>query len=144
MFPRRRAEDQKAMQRPRRKPPSAATARGAASGPARDSRANDDPLSIEERTDAARQQKRSFLLIAGTFVALLLISLAASWAAIDVVNSTRTYATGEGRYSKAQKIAVLYLHRYAHSGRLADYQSYLEAIDVRRGTAGAGGAAGRP
>ena len=88
---------------------------------------------IAAREDLARQQKRGFALIAGIFVGLLLISLAASWAAIEAVNGTRAYATGEGRYSKAQKIAVLYLHRYADSGAGRDYQAFLAAIAVPRG-----------
>ena len=88
---------------------------------------------IAARANLARQQKRSFALIAGIFIGLLLISLAASWAAIEVVNGTRAYATGEGRYSKAQKIAVLYLHRYAESGAGSDYQAFLAAIAVPRG-----------
>lgn len=85
------------------------------------------------REDLARRQKRGFALIAGIFIGLLLISLAASWAAIEAVNGTRAYATGEGRYSKAQKIAVLYLHRYADSGTGRDYQAFLAAIAVPRG-----------
>ena len=85
------------------------------------------------REDLARRQKRGFALIAGIFIGLLLISLAASWAAIEAVNGTRAYATGEGRYSKAQKIAVLYLHRYADSGAGRDYQAFLAAIAVPRG-----------
>ncbi|MEQ8498094.1 MAG: ATP-binding protein [Sneathiellaceae bacterium] len=85
------------------------------------------------RASAARQHKRSFLLIAGMFIGLLLISLAASWAAISVVNATRAYASGEGYYSKSQKIAVLNLHRYAYGGQEADYAAFLRAIDVPRG-----------
>ncbi|MFC3229047.1 ATP-binding protein [Marinibaculum pumilum] len=83
--------------------------------------------------DIVRRHKRSFIFIGTTFVALLLVSIAASWAGIEVVNATRAYATGEGRYSKAQKIAVLNLHRYAESGSAADYRAFLQAIDVPRG-----------
>ena len=82
---------------------------------------------------AARHQIRSFGVIVGTFILLLVIALAASWIAIEIVNTTRAYATGEGRYSKAEKIAVLDLHRYAYSGRPADYQAFLAAIAVPRG-----------
>ncbi len=95
------------------------------------------PVSAPRRTNApselSRQQRRSFILIAGTFIVLLLISIAASWAAIEVVNSTRAYSTGEGRYSKAEKIAVLSLHRYAYSQRNSDYDTFLAAIAVPRG-----------
>ena len=85
------------------------------------------------RADLARRQKRSFGVIAGLFIGLLIVSLVASWAAITLVNGTRAYATGEGRYSKAQKIAVMYLYRFAHSGADADYQAFLAAVAVPRG-----------
>jgi PAS domain S-box-containing protein len=81
----------------------------------------------------ARHQVRSFALIVGTFIVLLAIALAASWLAIEVVNSTRAYATGEGRYSKAEKIAVLNLHRYAYSRYEGDYAAFLSAVAVPLG-----------
>jgi PAS domain S-box-containing protein len=90
-------------------------------------------ISTDAGAVLARQQKRGFSLVASIFIALLLLSLAASWAAIDVVNSTRAYATGEGRYSKAQKIAVLKLHHYAEIGQAQDYLAFLQAITVPRG-----------
>jgi diguanylate cyclase (GGDEF)-like protein len=83
--------------------------------------------------ELARRQARSFAVIATTFIFLLVISLAASWGAIRIVDATRAYATGEGRYSKAQKIAVIQLHRFAYSGRASDYAAFLAAIAVPRG-----------
>ncbi len=83
--------------------------------------------------DVASRQIRSFGLIVAIFIALLAIALAASWAAIELVNTTRAYATGEGRYSKAQKIAVLNLYRYAYSGRESDYAEFLKATAVPMG-----------
>jgi PAS domain S-box-containing protein len=85
------------------------------------------------RADLARRQKRSFGVIAGLFIGLLVVSLVTSWAAITLVNGTRAYATGEGRYSKAQKTAVMSLYRYAHSGADADYQAFLAAMEVPGG-----------
>jgi PAS domain S-box-containing protein len=83
--------------------------------------------------DMARRKIRSFALIVAIFVVLLLIALAASWYAIEVVNSTRAYATGEAHYSKAQKIAVLSLHRYADSRLEIDYAAFLAATSIERG-----------
>jgi hypothetical protein len=88
---------------------------------------------VHAPSELARQQRRSFVLVAGTFVVLLLLSIAASWTAIELVNSTRAYSTGEGRYSKAQKIAVVRLHRYAYSQSESDYQVFLAAIEIPRG-----------
>jgi signal transduction histidine kinase len=93
----------------------------------------DTPSEPRPTTDVTRHQVRSFGLIVAIFVALLAIALTASWLAIEIVNITRAYATGEGRYSKAQKIAVLNLHRYAHSLQRSDYDAFLAAIAVPQG-----------
>lgn len=81
----------------------------------------------------AQRRKRGFAMLAGIFMCLLLISLAASYAAIKVVDATRAYATGEGRYSKAQKLAVLHLHRLASTGQEHHFEAFREAIAVPRG-----------
>ncbi len=83
--------------------------------------------------DVARSEIKSFGIVVGIFVGLLLIALGASWGALEIVNATRAYATGEGRYSKAQKIAVIQLHRYAYSGRPEDYAAFIKATTVPRG-----------
>lgn len=85
------------------------------------------------RPIAARGQWRSYALIGAIFVALLVVALVTSWIAIEVVNDTRAYATGEGRYSKGEKMAVLDLYRYADSRRQADYDAFLRDISVPRG-----------
>jgi signal transduction histidine kinase len=87
------------------------------------------------RARAARTspKTRSFAVVAVMFPALLLLSLAASWQAIELVNETRAYAVGEGRYSKAQKMAVLDLYRYAHSENDADFRAFFQDILIPRG-----------
>jgi diguanylate cyclase (GGDEF)-like protein/PAS domain S-box-containing protein len=81
----------------------------------------------------ARRRVRGLTVIVTVFILLLSASLAASWMAVRVVDATRAYATGEGRYSKAQKIAVLNLYRFAYSGRQSDYDAFLAATAVPRG-----------
>jgi PAS domain S-box-containing protein len=81
----------------------------------------------------ARAQLRSYAVILGIFVLLLVIALTSSWAAIELVNSTRSYAAGEGRYSKAEKMAVLDLHRYAYSRNPNDYNAFLNDVALPRG-----------
>ena len=83
--------------------------------------------------DAERRHLGSFGVIIGMFVLLLVMSLGASWFAIDIVNGTRAYATGEGRYSKAEKVAVIALHTYAYSGAEGDYRRFLEEIRIPLG-----------
>ncbi len=67
------------------------------------------------------------------FLVLLVVALVASWCAIALVNDTRAYATGEGRYSKAEKMAVLDLYRYANSGDERDYSAFLDDLAVPLG-----------
>ncbi len=81
----------------------------------------------------SRHQTRSFILLAATFILLLTVDLAACWGAIEVVNGTRAYAVGEGRYSKAQKIAVLALDRFVDTRAATDYDAFLSATEVPRG-----------
>jgi len=84
-------------------------------------------------TDAERRHLKNFVLIIGLFVVLLVMSLAASWLAIEVVNGTRAYVTGESRYSKAEKVAVIDLHRYALTASERDYRHFLEATEIPLG-----------
>jgi signal transduction histidine kinase len=82
---------------------------------------------------ASQAPWRGFALVAGLFIALLAVALTTSWAAIELVNETRAYATGEGRYSKAEKMAVLDLHRYANFRDEADYRAFHADIAVPLG-----------
>jgi signal transduction histidine kinase len=90
---------------------------------------------MEAKVRAARAspKTRSFAIVALMFPALLLLSLAASWQAVELVNETRAYAVGEGRYSKAQKMAVLDLYRYAHTEDRRDFEAFLTDIRVPQG-----------
>src|SRR6187402_3878529 len=81
----------------------------------------------------SRHQTRSFALLAITFILLLLLDLAACWAAVEVVNATRAYAVGEGRYSKAQKMAVLALDRFIDSRDPVEYRNFLDAVAIPQG-----------
>src|ERR1700690_4071029 len=87
----------------------------------------------EALPEVARQQLHSYGVILGIFILLLTVAILASWGAIKVVDSPRAYVAGEGRYSKAEKIAVLTLHRYAYSLRQEDYAAFLIATAVPRG-----------
>ncbi len=82
---------------------------------------------------AGRSKTRSYGLVVGLFLLLLVVSLATSWWAIELVNETRAYATGEGRYSKAQKMAVMDLYRYAYSRTPSDYAEFLQDVRIPLG-----------
>jgi two-component system cell cycle sensor histidine kinase PleC len=89
--------------------------------------------STSASASAARSKRRSYVVIAALFLTLLVIALAASWAAIELVNDTRAYATGEGRFSKAEKMAVLDMYRYATTGAVQDHRAFLGDIAVPLG-----------
>jgi signal transduction histidine kinase len=80
-----------------------------------------------------RAQKRSYALIVAIFLSLGAVALATSWFGVEVVNATRAYAVGEGRYSKAQKMAVLDLYRYADSRAEKDYTAFQTDIGLPLG-----------
>ncbi len=69
-------------------------------------------------------------LIALVFAIVILGLLGVANVGMDVLTSMRAYVGGEGLWSKAQKDAVHYLLRYAHSYADNDYQRYLQAIAV--------------
>ncbi len=77
--------------------------------------------------------RRWFVLIVAIFVAIQIVALGLSWVAMDVIDTTRAYVTGEGLWSKAQKGALLSLHRYARGGDERHYEDYLREISVQIG-----------
>jgi PAS domain S-box-containing protein len=77
--------------------------------------------------------RRWFVLIVSIFIAIQVVALGLSWVAMDVIDTTRAYVTGEGLWSKAQKGALLSLHRYASSGDERHYEQYRSDIGVQIG-----------
>jgi PAS domain S-box-containing protein len=77
--------------------------------------------------------RRWFILIISIFVVIQVLALGLSWMAMDVIDTTRAYVTGEGLWSKAQKGALLSLHRYASSGDERHYDEYRREIGVQIG-----------
>ena len=65
---------------------------------------------------AMRAQHRRLIAVGAIFVVVQALIVIFSWAALEIVNVARSYAGGEGFYSKAQKSAVIDLHRFAEAG----------------------------
>ncbi|RUR05371.1 hypothetical protein [Legionella sp. km772] len=61
---------------------------------------------------------------------LITAELAALTITMKILSAVRTYVSGEGLWSKAQKNAVYYLAKYALTHNEKDYQSYLDLLKV--------------
>ncbi|HET7594657.1 MAG TPA: hypothetical protein VFK49_04335, partial [Stellaceae bacterium] len=77
-----------------------------------------------------RAPGRRFALIVAIFATTQAIILALGLVAIEAINITRAYVAGEAAYSKAQKDAVISLHRYAGSGDRRFLEAFRHAIAV--------------
>ncbi|HYM31609.1 MAG TPA: ATP-binding protein [Candidatus Cybelea sp.] len=74
-----------------------------------------------------------YLGICAVFLGIQFLVLGLSAGAIEVVNVTRSYATGESFFSKGGKEAIIDLQRYAEDGDPADYDRFLAEISVPLG-----------
>jgi len=69
----------------------------------------------------------------GIMAILIVIELFVLSFAISTLSAVRSYVSGEGLWSKAQKDAILNLRLYAYSHEEADYQNYLKYLEVPLG-----------
>ncbi len=79
---------------------------------------------------AMRAQRQRLVAVGAIFVAVQALIVVFSWMALEVVNVARAYAGGEGFYSKAQKSAVIALHRLAETGDDAFYDVFQHYIAI--------------
>ncbi len=85
------------------------------------------------RSGITRVHVARFVLISVIFTSIQVAALALGWASLQIVNTTRAYATGESYYSKAANSAVLSLYKYAQSGNEADWRAFYSALGVTFG-----------
>jgi len=81
----------------------------------------------------SRSYAARFVLIALIFIAIQIVVLAIGWTALNAINATRSYATGESLYSKGQKAAVLNFFKYAQSDDERHFDAFLTSINVPLG-----------
>ena len=93
--------------------------------------------SLVLKRQGGRQARRAhyvrFFAIASVFVVFQALLFALSLVSVEIINATRAYASGEALYSKAQKSAVIRLHRYVHTGDLTQLAAYSAFIAIPRG-----------
>ena len=77
--------------------------------------------------------RRSMLILACVGILMTTAIAILSHTALDLLSGVRAYVGGEGLWSKAQKDAVHWLHRYADSRDERAYETYLAAIAVPLG-----------
>ena len=93
------------------------------------------PVPIVPTPDPASLPRSAHKLrvVVALFVVIFLCFLMLDNFRIQTLASIRAYVGGEGLWSKAQKEAVIALHRYARSRDEIDFQDYLRAIQVPLG-----------
>jgi signal transduction histidine kinase len=82
---------------------------------------------------AGRSHRVRFFVIGLFFALIQIVILALGWAAVEAIDTTRAYATGESFYSKAENAAVFRLYRYLRSGEEGDLQAFRAAIGATLG-----------
>jgi len=81
------------------------------------------------------QNSRLVASLVVVFALVLMTVVAAGVGGIALVDALRGYTAGEALYSKAQKRAVLALHRYVQTRNPAAYAEYRSLIEVPRNDA---------
>lgn len=66
----------------------------------------------------------------GIMAFLIVVELCVLSFSLNTLSAIRAFVSGEGLWSKAQKEAFASLREYAESGSAADYQSYLDNLQV--------------
>jgi len=76
---------------------------------------------------------KKFYIIIGCILFMLLFGLGSFWMAMTTMSSIRAYVAGEGLWSKAQKEATISLGKYATSYDQADYEDFIEFLEIPLG-----------
>ncbi|MFQ5570514.1 MAG: PAS domain S-box protein [Rhodothermales bacterium] len=76
---------------------------------------------------------REYLLMAGLFTLVVAGLTLVTYGGAALLASARAYTHAEALYSKSQKDAVYYLHRYATTGQVEYFEKFEQAIAVPLG-----------
>lgn len=76
---------------------------------------------------------RRYAILCGLYLLAQVLLVVVCLTAYSVVDTTRAFATGEALFSKAQKLSVMHLIAYSHSGDEREFQAFEEKLHVAMG-----------
>ncbi|MES2761301.1 MAG: ATP-binding protein [Bacteroidota bacterium] len=89
------------------------------------------PSFIQKLKDVSITKKLYFTV--GIMAVLIVFELASLWFSIHTLSSVRAFVGAEGLWSKAQKDAIYYLHKYYRTHNEKDYITYKNFLSVQAG-----------
>jgi PAS domain S-box-containing protein len=84
-------------------------------------------------TENARARRRTWPVVT-VFLVIVGIQLLVAVVSIEILSGVRAYVSGESLYSKGQKDAQIYFLAYAIDQKEADYQRFVDALEVPMAT----------
>ncbi len=89
------------------------------------------PSFIQKLKDVSITKKLYFTV--GIMAVLIVFELVCLWFSIHTLSSVRAFVGAEGLWSKAQKDAIYYLHKYCRTHNEKDYISFKNFLSVQAG-----------
>lgn len=86
---------------------------------------------IQKLKDVSITKKLYFTV--GLMAVLIIVELVTLWFSIHTLSSVRAFVGAEGLWSKAQKDAIYYLHKYYRTHDENDYKTYKQFLSVQAG-----------
>ncbi|HEY4124432.1 MAG TPA: ATP-binding protein [Rhizomicrobium sp.] len=87
-------------------------------------------MDAQNSTKASSRARRRAGAIACVFVAVQILVVLFGTVGLEGINILRAYAAGESRWSRAQKSAVISLHRFAQTRSQNDYRDFEQIFSV--------------
>lgn len=89
------------------------------------------PSFIQKLRDVSITKKLYFTV--GLMAVLIIVELVTLWFSIHTLSSVRAFVGAEGLWSKAQKDAIYYLHKYYRTHDEKDYKTFKNFLSVQAG-----------
>ncbi len=86
---------------------------------------------VQKLKDVSITKKLYFSV--GLMAVLIIVELVSLWFSIHTLSSVRAFVGAEGLWSKAQKDAIYYLHKYSRTHDEKDYKTFQNFLSVQAG-----------